>query len=82
MSAHLSCVGEISCVREVLSERDYQNKILPDSLGESTQLIGRDSIFDSLGLVSLIVAIEENLAEDYGIIVTIETVAQTINQAF
>lgn len=61
----------ISCMREALSERKGQNEILRNSIGESTRLIGRDSVVDSLGLVTLIVALEQKLAEDYGITATI-----------
>ena len=61
----------VSCTREVFSEKKSQNEISRNSIGESTRLIGRDSIVDSLGLVTLIVALEQKLAEDYGITVTI-----------
>ena len=61
----------ISCLRETLSEGDGQHEILLDSLSESTHLIGRASVVNSLGLVTLVVAIEQRLAENHGINITI-----------
>jgi acyl carrier protein len=38
---------------------------------ESTPLIGRDSVLDSLGLVQLIVTVEQRLQEEHGVSVTV-----------
>jgi acyl carrier protein len=44
---------------------------LPDDLDEETRLLGKRSFLDSLGLVSLIVDIEQKLNENRGYEVTI-----------
>jgi acyl carrier protein len=44
---------------------------LPAALDEDTPLLGRGSVIDSLGLVTLIVEIEQRLEERHGIIVTL-----------
>ena len=39
--------------------------------GEETKLFGRDGELDSLGLINLIVLVEENIEEDFDIIITL-----------
>ena len=38
---------------------------------ESTELFGRDGILDSMGLVNLVVALEEVIQERYGVAITL-----------
>lgn len=54
----------ISSVNELLSRKDVS---LAGPLGESTYLIGSESVIDSLGLVTLVVDLEQKLEEEYGI---------------
>jgi len=61
----------ISCLNELLSEMDEQDQSQIPALDESTYLFGRKGILDSLGLVTLIVNIEQKLNEDYGTTITI-----------
>lgn len=61
----------ISSLHEVLMEQDGESEIQMDSLNELTYLIGRRAVLDSLGLVTLIVNVEQKLVDDYGINVTI-----------
>jgi len=53
----------ISCVRDVLEMRDGLEPSLA-AIGEETRLIGQGAIFDSLGLISLIVEVEQRLADN------------------
>ena len=41
------------------------------NMDDSTRLIGKKGILDSLGLVALIVSIEQKLLDDHGIVATI-----------
>ncbi|MFX0201819.1 MAG: hypothetical protein ACFFCW_37390 [Candidatus Hodarchaeota archaeon] len=61
----------ISSLSEVFLEiyEDEQTEI--PYLDKTTCLIGRESVLDSLGLVTLIVNIEQKLVDRYGISVTI-----------
>jgi acyl carrier protein len=43
----------------------------PDNITEETVLVGADAILDSLGVVSLIVEIEQRLEGHHGILVTL-----------
>jgi acyl carrier protein len=61
----------LQCLREVLMESDDDNAADLESLNESTRLLGKQSILDSLSLVTLIVSIEQKLSEQYGVTVTI-----------
>lgn len=57
-----------SAVREV-AEREGSS--LPDDLGADTPLFGERGLFDSLGLVSLVLAVEEAIQERHGAAVTL-----------
>jgi acyl carrier protein len=57
----------LSSLQEILSE----NEDLSRALGESTYLIGQESVLDSLGLVTLIVELEQRLNEKYGVSLTV-----------
>jgi acyl carrier protein len=52
-----------SVLRDVLSP----NGLAAGAIDETTPLIGRESPLDSLGLVTLIVDLEQRLAEEHGL---------------
>lgn len=58
----------VSSLCDVLSQKDGAPV---DPVGESTYLIGRRSLLDSLGLVTLVVDLEQRLKEEYGLGVTL-----------
>jgi acyl carrier protein len=58
----------ISSLQSALSEGD---KPPIDPMDESTCLIGRQSVLDSLGLVTLLVDLEQRLDEEYGLSLTL-----------
>ncbi len=43
----------------------------PDSLGEDTVLVGNDPVLDSLGVVQLIVEVEQRVEQNHNISVTL-----------
>lgn len=55
-------------VREIAAEQDIA---IPEVLDENTSLFGKQGLFDSLGLVSLVVAVEEAIADKYGVTVSL-----------
>ncbi len=55
------------CLALVLEERDGDQ---PD-LTEATRLIGRDAVLDSLGLVTLIVDVEDRLRSQHGVVIAL-----------
>ena len=57
-----------SCVRETAVDRDVQ---IPSDFGPETPLFGRNGVFDSMGLVSLVVAVEEAIADELGVEITL-----------
>ena len=61
----------VSCLKETLSEIDDENSIPLNSINRDTRLLGRQAVLDSMGLVTLIVNIEQLLHEHNGIVVTI-----------
>ena len=61
----------LSCLRQMLLEMEEHNEVPVDSLNESTKLLGRRSILDSMGLVTLLVNIEQRIDEDHGMTITI-----------
>jgi acyl carrier protein len=56
------------CTRETADERGVS---IPEDFGPETPLFGREGVFDSMGLVSLIVAVEEAVSDEYGVEITI-----------
>jgi acyl carrier protein len=56
---------------EILSERYAEEEFEVPPVDESTYLIGRRAVLDSLGLVTMIVNIEQKLSDGNGISVTI-----------
>ena len=57
----------VSSLKDVLLER---NLPVPSLEGE-TSLLGRGSLLDSLGLVTLITTVEAKLYDDFGLLVTL-----------
>jgi D-alanine--poly(phosphoribitol) ligase subunit 2 len=58
----------IRVAQEVAADEDV---LLPPDLGPDTALFGRSGLFDSLGLVNLILAIEEALLDEQGVSVVL-----------
>ncbi len=56
------------CAREV---GELQELELPSDLTPHTQLFGQQGLFDSVGLVGLVVAVEEAIEDQYGLSVTL-----------
>ena len=54
----------MASLHEVLSQNDQP---MPDLANGSVNLIGREAVLDSLGLVTLIVDLEQRLEEEYGV---------------
>jgi acyl carrier protein len=61
----------ISSLKDIISEQDEDEVIPLKSLDESTHLLGKQAILDSLSLVSMIVDVEEKINEKYGTTITI-----------
>lgn len=61
----------ISSLREILSEICEKGQGQADSLSGKTRLIGSSAVIDSMGLVTLIVNIEQTLNDQDGVLVTI-----------
>ena len=57
-----------NALRGLLEEQDAP---LPDDLGEKTRLIGQEAVLTSLGLVSLVVELEQVLLEEHGLDVSL-----------
>lgn len=62
------CELVVECLEEVLAERGDGATL---SLGPDTRLLGADSVLDSLGLVALIVDVEDRLRSSHGASVTL-----------
>lgn len=58
----------ISSLRRVLSQKGEPS---PDIMEESTRLVGSDSVLDSLGLITLVVDLEERLEEEHSVSVVL-----------
>ncbi len=58
----------LSSLEEVLAMADGNS---PAPIGEETYLIGRDAVLDSMGLVTLIVDVEQRLEEEYGAVLVL-----------
>ena len=58
----------IPSVRRLYTSSD---KSLLTVNGDETRLFGRDGELDSLGLINLIVLVEQNIEEDFDIIITL-----------
>lgn len=58
----------LSALRDVLESQGAEE--LP-TLDETTRLIGRSAVLDSMGLVTLIVEVEQRLEADYDLVVVL-----------
>ncbi len=58
----------LSSLQDVLSQRGGSSK---EAIGESTHLIGSGGLLDSMGLVTLIVDLEQKLEDEYGVSLTL-----------
>jgi acyl carrier protein len=56
------------CIRDTAAERDVP---IPQQIGRSTRLFGRNGVFDSLGLVSLIAAVEVAVEDALDVSITL-----------
>jgi acyl carrier protein len=65
-SAALSIV--IASIQEVFAQTGEE---APGALGEDTVLVGKDAVLDSLGVVSLIVEVEQRVESEHGASVTL-----------
>ena len=66
----------VACLVEVLAERDGEDLVA----GPTTRLLGPESVLDSLGLVTLIVEVEDRLRAAHGISVVLAN-DQAMSQA-
>jgi acyl carrier protein len=56
----------------ILQEVNGQEEMrLPDEFGSETPLFGRDGILDSVGLVTLVVAVEQAIEDEFGVSVSL-----------
>jgi len=61
-----------NCIIKTIEEFNEElDKKIDISKGRETDLFGGNSVLDSLGLVNLIVAVEENLADEFDTNITI-----------
>lgn len=59
-------------LKDITSEISKQKQIeMPEVLDESTRLIGKKAVLDSLGLVNLIISVEQEINDSNGISITI-----------
>ena len=58
----------IACFKQVLSNN---NKSYNDIIDSTTPIMGSDSPFDSIDLVTFIVSLEQALEDDWSILITI-----------
>lgn len=62
----------VSLVVKLVREMDGQKTArIPEDLGIETQLFGREGILDSLGLVTLVVAVEQAIEDEYGVSISL-----------
>ncbi len=48
-----------------------KSKPMPASVGPETEIFGRDSLLDSLGLVTMVMELETRLEEEHGVTVVL-----------
>lgn len=58
----------LASVREILESSGLD---VPSTLGESSIIVGQDAMLDSIGVVSLIVEVEQRLETQYNVSVTL-----------
>jgi len=62
----------IALIIKVAGELNDQEEIeLSDRLEPNTRLFGRDGLLDSMGLVALVIAVEQAIEEKYSVIVAL-----------
>src|SRR5262245_54811985 len=57
----------VSLVVNTLRETIGQNEKIPEFVGSETALLGREAVLDSLGLVTLVVAVEQAIVDTFGV---------------
>jgi acyl carrier protein len=60
----------IVSLQDVLA-MDNSNRANPEMISEETRLIGREAVLDSMGLVNLIVEVEQRLEEEYDVTIVL-----------
>jgi acyl carrier protein len=58
----------IDALQEVLQHNAIE---VAEPLGAETRLFGRDGLLDSMGLVTLVVAVEQAVEDEYGVSVSL-----------
>jgi acyl carrier protein len=58
----------VQCLCDILAEEE---KAPAEPVNESTRLIGRNAVLDSLALVKLIVEVEQRMRAEYGAAITL-----------
>jgi acyl carrier protein len=56
------------CAREIAEQEELT---LPSEIGPDTPLFGKKGLFDSIGLVGLVVSVEEAIENTYGVAVSL-----------
>lgn len=57
----------LSSLQDVMIMAGDNDSASVENLGEETRLIGREAVLDSMGLVNLIVDLEQGLEEEYDV---------------
>ncbi len=68
LSVAEACEVVVACLGEVLAEGEQEGRV---AVGPTTPLLGRESALDSLGLVTLIVDVEDRLRSAHGVSVSL-----------
>jgi acyl carrier protein len=58
----------VSALQELCEQQGVK---IPGCLGGETSLFGQDGLLDSLGLVSLVIAVEQAIADEFGVHVSL-----------
>ncbi|HEY4106946.1 MAG TPA: hypothetical protein VGM44_23760 [Polyangiaceae bacterium] len=62
----------LEIVKAALSEVFVQSGLaVPETIAEETVLVGKDAVLDSLGVVSLIVEVEQRVESEHSVSVTL-----------
>ena len=56
------------CAKDV-SEQEHVT--LPSDIGPQTRLFGKPGLFDSIGLVNLVLSVEEAVEDEYGVTISL-----------
>jgi acyl carrier protein len=71
MENHDTLEQILTSLRDIIEENNEDSEIDVNELNESTQLIGKNAILDSLTLVSLIVDVEQKVNDQYNLTITV-----------